>query len=99
MSTYLAIMVLFTLPLAVVFFSRAFFFDSPITPVLGQAAFTSPFAAVFNLPINMNLSRAPAVAPDWWFFASFMGFYALFDGALLATISRLFAVRWRMDAS
>lgn len=99
MTTYLTLVVLFTLPLAVVFFSRAFFYDSSITSIIRQAAFSSPFAAVFNLPIDVNLPRATTIAPDWWFFASFMAFYVLFNGALLATISRLFTMRWRMDAS
>jgi ABC-type transport system involved in multi-copper enzyme maturation permease subunit len=97
MTTYLLIVVLFTFPLAVTFFSGTFFADSPVTSLIRQASFTSPFATVFNLPIDMMMSRSTSVGPDWWFFASFITFYAGFDGALMATMAWLFNVRWRME--
>jgi len=97
MVTYLTLVVLFTLPLAVVFFARAFFPDASATPILNQLAFSSPFAAAFHLPIDLGLPRGVPEVPDWWFVASFLGFYLLFNGALMATMSALFNSRWRMD--
>jgi hypothetical protein len=52
---------------------------------------------VFKLPIDMMMSRSETPPPDWLFLASFVGFYLAFDGVLLATVARLFNVRWRMD--
>ena len=52
-----------------------FFADSPLTRTIAQASFTSPFAVVFKLPIDMMMSRSEHPSPDWWFLASFVGFY------------------------
>jgi len=84
-------------PLAVSYFAANFFSDASLTPTITQASFTSPFAVVSKLPIDMMMSRSETPAPDWWFLASFVGFYLVFDGVLLATVARLFNVRWRME--
>jgi ABC-type transport system involved in multi-copper enzyme maturation permease subunit len=97
MTTYLLIVVLFTVPLGVSYFAGNFFAESAFTPTIVQASFTSPFAVVFKLPIDMMMSRSETPPPDWLFLASFVGFYLAFDGVLLATVARLFNVRWRMD--
>ena len=97
MTTYLLIVLLFTAPLGVSYFAANFFADASVTPIIAQASFTSPFAVVFKLPIDLAMSRSEAPAPDWWFLASFLGFYLAFDGLLLATVARLFNVRWRME--
>jgi ABC-type transport system involved in multi-copper enzyme maturation permease subunit len=97
MTTYLLIVVLFTVPLGVSYFAGNFFADSPLTPTIVQAGFTSPFAVVFKLPIDMMMSRSETPPPDWLFLASFVAFYLAFDGLLLATVARLFNVRWRME--
>lgn len=97
MTTYLLIVVLFTVPLGVSYFAGNFFADSPLTPTIARASFTSPFAVVFKLPIDMMMSRSETPPPDWWFLASFGGFYLAFDGVLLAAVARLFNVRWRME--
>jgi ABC-type transport system involved in multi-copper enzyme maturation permease subunit len=100
MTSYLLIVILFTLPLAVTFFAGTFFPDTPASRFFAHASFTSPFAAAFNLPIDpldAQLSRAKVAPPDWGFFASFLAFYALLNGAALASMAWLFNVRWRMD--
>ena len=68
------------------------------TLVAGRRVQCACLGAVFNLPIDLMLPRSRPPAPDWWFLASFLGFYALFDAALMATMAWLFNVRWRMDA-
>jgi hypothetical protein len=97
MTTYLAIAVLFMLPPAVTFFAGTFFPGAAATRIVEQAGFTSPFAAAVYLPVDPNLGDVPTAPPDWWFFASFATFYLAFDGVLLATMTWLFNVRWRMD--
>ena len=97
MTTYLVIVVLFTLPPAVTFFAGTFFPGAPATSFIVQSSFTSPFSAAFELPIDAMLADAPAIPPDWWFLASFTAFYLALDGALLASMAWLFNVRWRMD--
>ena len=97
MTTYLAIVVLFTLPPAVTFFAGTFFPDAPATQLVVQAGFPSPFAAAFRLPVDAMLPDVISPVPDWKFFASFVAFYLALDGILLATMAWLFNVRWRMD--
>ncbi len=97
MTTYLAIVVLFTLPLAVSFFATTFFPSAEATGWIREVSFQSPFAAAFRLRIDAMLVDAPALPPDWRFFASYVTFYLVFDGLLLATMARLFNLRWRMD--
>jgi ABC-type transport system involved in multi-copper enzyme maturation permease subunit len=97
MTTYLLIVLLFTLPLAVTFFAGTFFPDEAATAVLSQLAFSSPFATAFNLPIDTMMPRAKPPESNWTFFACYVGFYALLNGAALGTMAWLFNVRWRMD--
>jgi ABC-type transport system involved in multi-copper enzyme maturation permease subunit len=97
MTTYLAIVVLFTLPPAVTFFASTFFPDAAATSLIVQAGFPSPFATAFRLPVDAMLPDFDSPAPDWSFFASFVAFYLALDGMLLATMAWLFNVRWRMD--
>src|SRR4029079_5281745 len=49
MTTYLSIVVLFALPLALRFFADTFLAHSAITPMIATLGFTSPFAAAFAL--------------------------------------------------
>jgi ABC-type transport system involved in multi-copper enzyme maturation permease subunit len=95
MTTYLVIVLLFTLPLAVTFFADTFFPDTVATDLISKASFTSPFAAAFSLPVDTAMPRAKTAPPDWLFFASFVGFYALLDGVSLVTVAWLFNYRWR----
>ena len=97
MTTYLAIVVLFTLPLAVSFFATTFFPSAEATGWIRELGFQSPFAAAFRLRIDAMLVDSPVLPPDWRFFASYVAFYVVVDGLLLATMARLFNLRWRMD--
>jgi ABC-type transport system involved in multi-copper enzyme maturation permease subunit len=96
MTTYLIIVVLFAAPLAITFFANTFFFDTAAAQFIRDASFSSPFAAAFNLPIDLMMPSATPVVPNWPFFASFMAFYVALDGALLATMVWMFNARWRM---
>jgi ABC-type transport system involved in multi-copper enzyme maturation permease subunit len=96
MTSYLVIALLSAAPLAVTYFANTFFYDTPVAQLIGDAAFTSPFAAAFQLPIDLMMPGSDRVYANWPFFAAFVGFYALLDGALLTAMAWLFNVRWRM---
>ena len=94
MTTYLVIVLLFTLPLAVTFFADTFFPDSEAAQVIAQASFTSPFAAAFNLPIDLMLSKVDQpLRPNWSFFA-FVRFCSWpWNGVLMVGMAKLFAAQ------
>jgi ABC-type transport system involved in multi-copper enzyme maturation permease subunit len=95
MTTYLMIAILFMLPLAITYFANTFA-DAGTAELAGRASFTSPFAAAFNLPIDLLLPGSVYATSNWGFFAAFESFYLLLNAALLGTIAWLFNVRWRM---
>ncbi len=95
MTTYLLIVLLFTLPLAVTFFAATFFPDTRVSEIISAASFSSPFAAAFRLPVDTMMPRSQAMPAQWLFFGSFVAFYLVLDAALLATMAWLFNYRWR----
>ncbi len=97
MTTYLVIVLLFTLPLAVTFFATTFFPGTLATREIVDWSFSSPFAAAFKLPIDPQLTEIKVAPPDWRYFGSFTLFYLVLDAVLMVTMGWLFNVRWRMD--
>lgn len=95
MTTYLVIVALFTTPLAVRFFADTFFPQSGAGAWVEAFSFTSPFAATFGLPIDLQMRDIKAI-PNWHLFASFTTFYLLGNAALLAVMTWLFNIRWRV---
>ena len=94
MTSYLAIMLLFAVPVAVEWFAQLFFRTAPVTEVIGQLTFTSPFAAAFSLPLNPRDS--PPRPANWPVFWGFLTFYVMAAVALLWSMLWLFNVRWRV---
>jgi ABC-type Na+ efflux pump permease subunit len=93
MTSYLAIMLLFAVPVAVEWFAWRFFQTAPATGVIGRLTFTSPLAAAFSLPLNPGDSPRPA---NWPVFCGFLTFYVMAAVALLWSMLWLFNVRWRV---
>ncbi len=93
MTTYLAIIVLFAVPLAVEGFAQMFFHDTTATRWIHKLTFTSPFAAAGSLPLSHGEFPRPA---NWPVFYAFLSFYAVIDMTLLWSILWLFNVRWRV---
>ncbi len=79
MTTYLIIVVLFAAPLAITFFANTFFYDTAAAEFIRDASFSSPFAAAFNLPIDLMMTSTTPVTANWPFFASFMVFYVALE--------------------
>jgi hypothetical protein len=97
MTTYLLIILLFALPLAIRFFAATFFPDAAATAWIDELTFTSPFATAFALTIDTQLPRDKFIPPNWNFFLFFELFYLSLDALLLTIIARLFNTRWRME--
>ena len=96
MATYLAIVVLFLVPVAAQVFVGTFLGDSGAAAWVRWAGFSSPFVAVFNLPLTVG--DAAQVASDTTnVFAGYLGFTLVYNVALLLGMIWLFQVRWRVS--
>jgi len=115
MTTYLVIILLFTAPLAVKYFAETFFPYDPLKPdvnrttlYIGNAGFTSPFAAAQAVPLdtgttspsaggpgNQNAAQTAAIG-NWNLFLAYVGFSFGLDAWLLLTMMWLFNTRWRV---
>ncbi len=103
MTTYLVLILLYALPLAVESFARTIFYGADVTAVIGELTFTSPFAAAHALPLTLgnpgNAGNPVHVSPpaNWPVFLTYLLFYLMMNSMLLGTILWLFNVRWRVQ--
>ena len=97
MTSYLIIVVLFTMPVAMNFFAQTFFRDTAAARLIDQLSFTSPFSAAHALTIDLNVAERNYVPPNWGIFFSFAGFYLLANALLIVGMLRLFNTRWRVS--
>ena len=96
MASYLVIIVLFLGPTAAERFVETFLSHSPIAGAVQWSGVCSPFAAVFNLPLDV--SDAPASKPvEVSIFFGFLAFTSLYNAFLLLGMMWLFQVRWRVS--
>mgnify|MGYP001264994364 FL=1 len=96
LATYLILITLFLLPLAAQEFVKVFVKSNEAHSVVQFASMTSPFAAVFNLPLTISNSQGiPQVAISVFF--GHLLFAVLTNAALLLVITWLFRVRWRVS--
>jgi ABC-type transport system involved in multi-copper enzyme maturation permease subunit len=97
MATYIVIIALFCVPLAMRFFAETFFPRSSGATVAGAISVTSPFAAAFSVPLKFgNPNQMPDHPGDWAFYFSYLGFTTLLIVVLLSTMIWLFNARWRV---
>jgi ABC-type transport system involved in multi-copper enzyme maturation permease subunit len=96
LATYLVIITLFLVPLAAERFVEVFVKTAEAREVVDLAGITSPFAAVFNLPLEVSSSDQPRVVslPVFW---GHLFFVAVYNMVLLVAIMWLFQVRWRVS--
>lgn len=96
MATYLVIVVLFLVPVAAQVFVNAFLRGNAAADWVKGFGFTSPFAAVFNLPLNVSdVNNAAPVTVE--IFAGFLAFAVVYNLALLLGMIWLFKARWRVS--
>lgn len=102
MASYLLLFVLFGAPVAALRFAEAFYPESSEVRFFTTATISSPFAAAFNVPLNMPVHEGRGVdfAPTltWWPLAGYTSFALLLCGGLLLTMIWLFRRRWRVSA-
>ncbi|MEM8944613.1 MAG: ABC transporter permease subunit [Planctomycetota bacterium] len=96
MATYLVIVVLFLVPVAAQVFVSAFLSESPSVDFVRWTGFSSPFAAVFNLPLSVSdVNNETGVSVEIFF--GFLGFAVVYNLILLLGMIWLFQVRWRVS--
>ncbi len=99
MTSYLVLIVIFTGPVAVQFFTTTFYEAGDEAAVLTQSSVASPFTAAFSVPLDFTKEAGfelvdGAVVGDWFEYATFMLFYTILNATLLATMATLFSKRW-----
>jgi ABC-type transport system involved in multi-copper enzyme maturation permease subunit len=109
MTAYLVLILLFAVPVAVKLFAELIYPSVAAESWFRESLFTSPFAAVFSLPLVLPAAHESAAAvqstaaqlahagADWGLHtaAAFVAFYAILDLLLVAAMLRLFRDRWR----
>ncbi len=97
MMSYLGVIVLFALPVAVKLFADLFFPQAALAHHLYEFLFFSPFAAAFSLPLG-GVSGAAGRVSSWaaGTTTAFLAFYLVVDAVLLSTLVFLFNRRWRV---
>ena len=101
MTTYLMILILFCLPLAIDFFAEGVL-SRWSNPALKWVGVSSPFAAAFAVPLDMEIltpGSDPVSPGNWLLVAGYLGFTLLWNGLLLVLMIWLFNVRWRVSDS
>jgi len=99
MTSYLVVILLFALPIAVKIFADQFFPYAEATVQIRNFLFVSPFAATFSLPLHLDGPREVLVqGANWsWFTGpAFLAFYAAVDLVLILLMIGLFKSRWRV---
>ena len=104
MTSYLVVILLFALPIAVKLFADLFFPFDPATMqnlatiTLRDYLFVSPFAASFSLPLHLESGGGVLAQSGNWSAITapgFLVFYTFVDWVLVGAILVLFKVRWR----
>jgi ABC-type transport system involved in multi-copper enzyme maturation permease subunit len=99
MTTYVIIIALYCAPLAAMFFADTFFPGTPGAETVRITSITSPFAAAFSVPLEIETTASAAnqVAPTWAIYAGYMAFTGALLCALLALMVWMFNTRWRVS--
>lgn len=100
MTTYVIIIAMFLAPLAASFFADRFFADDPATPLVKATGITSPFAAIFSIPLEINSRDASTLTRNTWhMFGAYTATTVAYLLGLMATMIWLFNSRWRVSTS
>ncbi len=102
MTTYLLIIVLFCVPLAVSAFAQTLSNDEKLVRSVQAFGVTSPFSAAFHVPMQVDLPAGAVdvrVSSSWSVFTGFVVFSLAMTSILLATMVWMFNTRWRVAES
>ncbi len=97
MTSYLAVVLLFTGPVAAWYFAATFFAGAAVTGWIEQAGMISPLAAVFSVPLDFELPEVPVRPLNATVLVGYGLFTLLYNGGLLLTMMGLFHRRWRVS--
>ena len=99
MTSYLLILLLFCAPLAARFFAERFFPAHPATEYVSQAGMTSPFAAAFAMPLDVEVTAEAgrSVGGDLGLVTAYAIFTVILNLSLLVSMMWLFHRRWRVS--
>ena len=99
MTTYLLIILLFCVPLAVTNFAQSFLSGELLMRNVQVIGVTSPFSAAFQVPLKVDLPAGYVGEPrvgNWWVFGGYVAFSLAMAGVLLLTMVSMFNTRWRV---
>jgi ABC-type transport system involved in multi-copper enzyme maturation permease subunit len=102
MTTYLLIIVLFCVPLAVSAFAQTLSDDPQLVRNVQAFGVTSPFSAAFLVPMKVDLPAGGVdllASSSWSIFTGFVVFSVAMTSILLATMVWMFNTRWRVAES
>ncbi|HCK40919.1 MAG TPA: ABC transporter permease, partial [Planctomycetaceae bacterium] len=96
MATYLIILTLFLGPVAGQVFVDTFLDSGQATTIAQLTSISSPFSAVFNMPLKFTTvtSAVPAKVAVFW---GYLGFTMVYNLCLLLAMMWLFQSRWRVS--
>jgi ABC-type transport system involved in multi-copper enzyme maturation permease subunit len=99
LTAYLLILVLFCAPLSARFFAERFFPDHEATRHVVQAGLTSPFAAAFAMPLDVEVrtDASNLASGDLWLVTAYTVFTVSLNLSLLVAMMWLFRRRWRVS--
>ena len=107
MTAYMAVVILFAVPVAADLFAEVFFPKTPAAVCIENLVFISPIGATFSLPLTTGatpesstvIADAAAAPSVLWSYATtgaFLLLYTILNLAMIFIIIRLFKVRWRV---
>jgi ABC-type transport system involved in multi-copper enzyme maturation permease subunit len=96
MTAYLALVLLFALPVSAKLLAELLFPGAAATEWVRELLFVSPFAAAFSLPLHLQATTQAATGWSPHTAPAFLAFYLGLDLILAWLIQRLFRLRWRV---
>jgi ABC-type transport system involved in multi-copper enzyme maturation permease subunit len=96
MCTYLVLTILFLVPVAARVFTQTFAAGTTAAHTVEWLQITSPFAAAFNLPLDVS-GHSNAGQANIFIFFGFVLFAVAYNLALLVAMIELFKIRWRVS--
>jgi ABC-type transport system involved in multi-copper enzyme maturation permease subunit len=102
MTTYLLIIVLFCVPVAMSGFAQAMAGDEDLVRTINAFGVSSPFVAAFSIP--MDVDQPGGIMPEpgarsWSLFTGFVVFSVFMVGILSSAMVWMFNTRWRVAES
>jgi ABC-type transport system involved in multi-copper enzyme maturation permease subunit len=96
MTAYMAIIALFCFPVALKFFAFTFFPDTPLAQTVNYLGVMSPFATIFELPMEVETNSGVVREGEISLFLLYVSFTAFMVATLWGVIIWLFNLRWRV---